>query len=506
MKKRAFCKILAPVVLLLLLALLGGCGKERQIVKKVHLNEPYLITFSGLSYENDPETCTYVRYGIDGQGNILLETASYDTEGVRLEAGHLYIKQAEGGYTHYTDEGSGYVLLSEERIGSAAINAAHFQDLYLFQLRLNDATTLHENAAFEEKGQSVFLLGGSHQFLSAAVKAQHTQIGGKVGHILLVQTQKGGKGKAADASQRIALGFGQLIELFQRTGLTGGGVQAVFQPFGKVGQGGKILRRHTAQLGQNGGFGSLQVGRGKVVGHGTAQNLPTALGQQDFGFFVLGFHQQAADVAGRGNAHFGTGRVVGGAHTLQGKGLHFALPVLQRQQIFHTKVVVGVIKKVGNLGGKKLSHSCLTGGGKGAAIGHQLLGQGQNRFTLRGLCGLLQQGKIAAFAAKGNGVAANGLQQSHTAGGKPLGRGAGPAKGQFHHKVGTAQQSHLGTQVLAANCGRTTLQKVAAHGHGNVGIAQLPQLLQLQGVSLVEGVVFGNYSGNFHSLASFLMF
>lgn len=157
MKKRVFCKILASVALLLLLALLGGCGKERQIVKKVHLSEPYLITFSGLSYENDPEACTYVRYGIDGQGNILLETASYDTEGVRLEAGHLYIKRGEGGYTHYTDEGRGYVLASEERIGSSAINAAHFQDLYLFQLRLNDATTLHENAAFEEKGQSVFL-------------------------------------------------------------------------------------------------------------------------------------------------------------------------------------------------------------------------------------------------------------------------------------------------------------------------------------------------------------
>ncbi|MBR2057785.1 MAG: rhomboid family intramembrane serine protease [Fibrobacter sp.] len=204
-----------------------------------------------------------------------------------------------------------------------------------------------------------------------------------------------------------------------------------------------------------------------------------------------------------GVAHFAhLGGVVGGAHPLQGQGLHGAVLVLKGQQIFHTQVVVGVVEHFSRLG-IELRHGGLAGGGKGAAVLHQLTGEGGDLFVLSGVGSQPQQGKIAAFAAKGDGVAAKGIQQGYPTGGKALGRGAGPGKGQLHHQVGARKESHFGTQLLGADRRRTPLQKVAPHCHGDVAIALPAQLGKLVGMAVVEGIVFGNYTGNFHGSTSF---
>lgn len=166
-------RALSACAFLLLTALLAGlcsCAGNRQIVKEVDLKEPYLITFSGLSYENDPESCTYVRYGVDAAGNILLETRFFDGEGTLLKNGHLYLKQKEGGYLHYLDSGEGYALAEKNTVSSAAINSAHFQDLYMFQMRLTDATTLFKGGADASGGEEGIFLNRACRFYTVRVK------------------------------------------------------------------------------------------------------------------------------------------------------------------------------------------------------------------------------------------------------------------------------------------------------------------------------------------------
>ncbi len=178
MKNQVCCRIVALTLLLSLLFCLGGCGKSKQVVKKVSLQEPYLITFSGLSYENDPEKCSYIRYGVDETGDILLESRFYDTEGTLQTVGHLYIKNADGFYTYYTDEGEGYEKV-EDGIASATVSNRHFEDLYLFQMRLNDATNIYEGHVSIEGGQTELFLGRECLLYTVKVEERDQSTDGK---------------------------------------------------------------------------------------------------------------------------------------------------------------------------------------------------------------------------------------------------------------------------------------------------------------------------------------
>ena len=110
--------------------------------------------------------------------------------------------------------------------------------------------------------------------------------------------------------------------------------------------------------------------------------------------------------------------------------------------------------------------------------------------------------RIPAFAAEAQmGDHAQPVQQGHSPGGELFGAGEGVQRRQLQHQVRAAQKGHPCPDMLVQHGRRPALDEIPAHDHdGIVCLREMPGLLQLVQMSVVERVIFGYDSVYFHAV------
>ena len=279
----------------------------------------------------------------------------------------------------------------------------------------------------------------------------------------------------------------------------------MLQPFGGAAHSRKAAHvRAGPQPGKDGqtdrlGVGVVSGGPGRLVaGQGPGRDI----GGQGVGAFPP---PEGAQGAGAGVVAGGAGVPVVRALTGQGDGFQRRAQLEDGLAVFHRKVVVGLVQQGGKArAGGGLLHSGLPGGGKVPGPGGQLAFQGGavgrgGQHPGRGG----QAGGVGVLRAKDQRVAARRRQQGHPRPGKALGPRHGPGGGQGKDQPSPGVQGGGGPHPLGQKGRRAPLGQPAAEGHRDGLGAQRAGSLQLPGVAVVEGVVFGDDTGKFHGFSCF---
>ena len=122
---------------------------------------------------------------------------------------------------------------------------------------------------------------------------------------------------------------------------------------------------------------------------------------------------------------------------------------------------------------------------------------------LGGTVAVLSMG-IPAFAAKGEGAAAEGGKDMHRAGGKPGGGGNGPGQRQLHHKICAAENGGFRPDMAGENGVIAPLDEIAGHTADKKPVRTLPRAGKMVEMAGMEGIVFTYDSGDIQKIPSFL--
>ena len=168
--------------------------------------------------------------------------------------------------------------------------------------------------------------------------------------------------------------------------------------------------------------------------------------------------------------------------------------------VFHGQVVVGLVQQGGQRSaGAERFHRGLPCGGKVSGTIGQLGLEGGAIVRAQQDAGCLhQESGVRRLGPEDQRVAPGGGKEPHPRAGKGFGPGPGAGGGQGEDEVGPAGERCADADGLRQQGQRAPLGQPAAHGHGDPFGPQRSGLRQLPGVAVVEGIVFGNDTGQFH--------
>ena len=182
-----------------------------------------------------------------------------------------------------------------------------------------------------------------------------------------------------------------------------------------------------------------------------------------------------------------------------GKWHHGRAEPQQRAAIFHAERVVRLSQKSGGIfsadGGKRP----LLRGGIGDAAFQLLPHRRRKRRRVHFFGGTDDCRRVAAFAAEAEDIHdPRVVQKRRTAAREPFRAGTGPRLRQLQNEIGTARKRHAGAHRLRQQGRFATLGEVTSENNDAVCRSRRTRGGDVMGMSVVERIIFGNNTGNFH--------